>query len=86
MAPPDRPRPDGRHRHERRLAMVRAWWPAALAASLGLVLAMQRWHWIHLPRALEVLVRIVFVMAVAGWILGDFLRLVVWWFWTRQQP
>ncbi len=82
----DRLRRGGRRRRVSPRSLVQAWWPAALAVTLGLVLALQRWHWIDLPNALEVLVRIVFVMAVAGWILGDFLRFVVWWFWTRQQP
>lgn len=70
----------------RRRAVVRAWWPLGLAVALGTVLLLDRWGVLPLAEALEVLVRIVFVMAVAAWLLGDFLRFLVWWFWTREQP
>lgn len=65
---------------------LHSWWPSVLAVVLGGVLAVQRWGWIDLAPALESLVRIVFVTAVAGAILSDFLRFLVWWFWTRRQP
>lgn len=72
-------------RHGRRRAL-RGWWPAGLSLALGAVLALQRWGVLHLSEALEVLVRITFVTAIAGWIIADFLRFLVWWFWTRHQP
>lgn len=81
-----RRRPDGPGPRPRALSAVQAWWPAALSVTLGVVLLLQRWHWIALAPALAALFRIVFVTAVAAWIIGDVMRFIVWWFWTRQQP
>ncbi len=69
----------------RRRARARAWWPLGLVLVLGAVLVLGHWGVLGMAEWVEVLVRIVFVMAVAAWIIGDFLRLLVWWFWTRQQ-
>ncbi len=65
---------------------MQAWWPAALSVVLGVVLLLQRRDLITMAPALHALFQIMFVMAVAAWIIGDLMRFIVWWFWTRQQP
>lgn len=79
-------RTGGRDRARVRRARIRAWWPTAFAAALGLLLLLQYWHWITMDNALEVLVRITFVTAVSAVIIGDFMRFLTWWFFTRRQP
>lgn len=60
-------------------------WPVLLVVGLGAVLALERLTPLRLSEWVLVALRMTFFIAVAAAVIAGFMRLVIWWFWSRHR-
>ncbi len=70
----------------RHRAPTYSWWPLYLVLGLGALTALHLWTpLVDLPGWGYSLLLICFWMSVAAFVIGDFMRFLLWWFWKRHN-
>lgn len=60
-------------------------WPVLLVVGLGAVLVVERLTPLGLSEWVLVALRMTFAVAIAAAVIAGFMRLVIWWFWSRHR-